>query len=160
MPKIDFVKYPKIRQTDPIYGCIPVNIENALKYFAENNYSEYSLLRFYVENDIKLSFDQALPHLHKLLPHFHIIFKNRDDFEDSVENMVEYLKKQIDNNIPVLVSFEAGGSAHIMTLIGYNESSLCFFDPGDCLIKKYNYSTNQFSRALRADYHTLVLKPK
>lgn len=53
MPKIDFVKYPKIRQTDPIYGCIPVNIENALKYFAENNYSEYSLLRFYAENDIK-----------------------------------------------------------------------------------------------------------
>lgn len=32
MATIDLDKYPKIAQMDP-EGCIPVNIENTLKYF-------------------------------------------------------------------------------------------------------------------------------
>lgn len=31
MSKIDLNKYPKIAQMHPSVGCIPVNIENALK---------------------------------------------------------------------------------------------------------------------------------
>ncbi len=50
--------------------------------------------------------------------------------------MVKYLKENIDKKPPVLVSFEAGGGAHIRTLIEYNETELIFFDPGDCQEKK------------------------
>ncbi len=75
MPIIDLEQYPYVGQTNPIYGCIPVNIENALKYFGEKNYNERSLLEFYAKNNIPLSFDQVLPYLEKLLPHFEFIFK-------------------------------------------------------------------------------------
>jgi len=160
MPKIDLEKYPKIGQTDPIYGCIPVNIENALKYFDEQNYNEEILLRFYRENHIPLSFDQALPHLKRLIPHFEFIFKRKEDFEHSADKMVEYIKKNIDNEIPVLVSFEQSGEAHIMTSIEYNETELIFFDPGDTQKKRFNYLTDQFANALRADFHTLIVRPR
>ncbi len=74
--------------------------------------------------------------------------------------MVEYLKMNIDNEIPVLVSFEQNGGAHIRTLIEYKETELIFFDPGVSQNKRFNYLTDQFANALRADYHTLVVKPK
>ena len=160
MPTINFEQYPYIGQTNPRFGCIPVNIENVLKYFNENNYNERFLLEFYAKNNIPLSFDQALPYLENLLPHFEFIFKKREDFEGSTDIMVKYLKENIDKKTPVLVSFEAGGGAHIRTLIEYNKTDLIFFDPGDCQKKRFNCSNDQFKNALRIDYHTLVIKPR
>ena len=51
-------------------------------------------------------------------------------------------------------------NAHIRTAVGYNDFLLCFFDPGDCQIKKYNYNSNEFSNQIKGDYHTLIVKRK
>ena len=51
-------------------------------------------------------------------------------------------------------------NAHIRTAIGYDDSALCFFDPGDSKIKKYNYISNEFSNEIKGDYHTLIIKRK
>ncbi len=114
--------------------------------------------------DEMLSWNQVnnllLPHLERLIPHFEFIFKRKEDFEHSADKMVEYLKKNIDNKIPVLVSFEQSGRAHIMTSIEYNETELIFFDPGDTQKKRFNYLTDQFANTLRTDYHTLIVKPR
>ena len=44
MSKIDLNKYPKIAQMHASAGCIPVNIENALKYNDERDYDELKIL--------------------------------------------------------------------------------------------------------------------
>lgn len=160
MPTIELEKYPKIAQMDSRNGCIPVNIENTLKYYAENNYCEAKLLLFFISRSMPPNFDQVAPILNSLISSFEFIFKGRNEFEDSINNMVEYLKENIDNQIPVLVSFEAQGGAHIRTLIEYNDTEFLFFDPGECQLKRFNYQTDQFKNALRIDYHTLVIKPR
>ncbi len=177
MPNIDLDKYPKIKQSDPKRGCIPVNIENSLKYYEEDKHNEQSLLKFYDENKIPLGFKEVVPHLEKLLPDFEIIFKGKVDFEDSIENVINHIKSNVDKSIPVLVSFKqivnipigitnrgilvkAFENAHIRTAVGYNDLELCFFDPGDCQIKKYNYNSNEFSNQIKGDYHTLIVKRK
>ena len=33
MFKIDMTKFPKIKQKDLSFGCIPTNVENILKYY-------------------------------------------------------------------------------------------------------------------------------
>ena len=159
MPTIDLERYPRIRQIHPI-GCIPVNIENALKYFGEDNYDEYYFLAFFGSRRMPPNFDQATPIFNSLIRNFEFVFKGINDFDNSINNMIEYLKENIDNQIPVLVSFEASGGAHIRTLIEYNDTEFIFFDPGDCQIKRFNYLTDQFKDALRIDYHTLVIKPR
>ena len=50
MPKIDFEKYPKIIQMHSSAGCIPVNIENALKYYGEKNYDELNEIVVFLSN--------------------------------------------------------------------------------------------------------------
>ena len=160
MSTIDLEKYPKIAQMDPRNGCIPVNIENALKYYRENNYCEAKLLFFFISREMLPNFDQSAPIFNSLIQNFEFVFKGKKDFKDSIKNMIEYLKENIDKQIPVLVSFEAQGGAHIRTLIEYNDIEFVFFDPGDCQLKRFNYQTDQFKNALRIDYHTLVIKPR
>jgi hypothetical protein len=160
MPKINLDKFPKIAQMNPRDGCIPVNIENVLKYYGESNYCEAKLLWFFVGWDMRPNFDKSAPILNSVLPTFEFIFKGKKDFKNSIENIIEYLKINIDNENPVLVSFEAKGGAHIRTLIEYTEKEFIFFDPGDSKLKRFNYLTNQFKNSLRADYHTLVIKPR
>ena len=106
------------------------------------------------------NFDKAAPILNSLISGFEFIFKGTKEFEDSINNMVEYLKENIDKKIPVLVSFQAGRGAHIRTLIEYNQTEFIFFDPGDTKLKRFNFLTTQFETALRRDFHTLVIKPK
>lgn len=173
MPTIDLDKYPKIRQTDLKRGCIPVNIENALKYYGGEKHDEASLLKFY--DNIPLGFKEAVPHLAKLLLDFEIIFKGKIDFKGSIDNVINYIKSNVDEEIPVLVSFKQMvrvpigitnrgilirkfENAHIRTAVGYNDSELFFFDPGDIQIKKYNYISNEFSDEIKGDYHTLIIK--
>jgi len=138
MPTIDLEKYPQIAQMDPRNGCIPVNIENALKYYGENNYCEAKFLWFFLGWNMKPNFDKSTPILNSVLPAFEFIFKGKREFENSIDNMIKYLKENIDDQIPVLVSFEVGGGAHIRTLIEYNESEFIFFDPADCRFKRFN----------------------
>lgn len=175
MPTIDLDKYPKIKQTDPKRGCIPVNIENALKYYGEDNHDEASLLIFY--DNIPLGFKEAVPHLAKLLPEFEVIFKGRVGFKGLIDNVINYIKSNVDEKTPILVSFKQMvrmpigitnrgllikefENAHIRTAVGYNDSELFFFDPGDIQIKKYNYISNEFSDEIKGDYHTLIIKRK
>ncbi len=177
MPKIDLDKYPKIAQMHASAGCIPVNIENALKYNGEKDYDELKLLFFCQTRNIPLGFKEFGPELAKILKGFKIIFKNIDDFNHSIEKVVEYIKSNIDEKIPVLVSFkqvikvpimeknnpkpigwQEAEVAHIRTAIEYNDSELFFFDPGDCETKKYSYLTDEFSNIIKGDYHTLVIK--
>ena len=47
--------------------------------------------------------------------------------EDSINNMVENLKGDIDNQIPVLDSFKTSGGVHLRILIGYNDTEFIFF---------------------------------
>ena len=178
MPTIDLDKYLKITQMHP-GGCIPVNIENALKYFNEFNYCEIKLLMFFESRGIPPGFKEFVPKFAPLLPNFEFIFKGIDEFDNSIEKVIEYLKSNIDKKIPVLVSFKQivdvplfeknkpnpvcfikKELAHIRTLIGYNEEELCFFDPGDCKIKQYNYLTDDFANSIKGDYHTLMIKRK
>ncbi len=177
MPKIDLDKYPKIKQTNPQKGCIPVNIENALKYYGENGHDEASLLKYYEEVIKALGFKEAVPHLEALLPDFEFIFKGKIDFENSIDNVITYIKSNIDLQIPVLVSFKVRETrpiwiperglvfkvfenAHIRTAIEYNDTELLFFDPGDGGIRRFNYTSNNFSDNIKGDYHTLVIKRK
>jgi len=106
MREIDLNRYPKIPQTDQRRGCIPVNIENALKYYGEYRYDESSLLNFYDEFIGDLGFKRAVPYLKELLPEFEIKFKGRIDFNSSLNNVIEYIKSNINEKIPVLVSFK------------------------------------------------------
>ncbi len=177
MPTIDLDKYPKIKQTDLKRGCIPVNNENVLKYYGEDNHDEASLLKFYDDNHTPLGFKEAVPHLSKLLPEFEVKFKWRVDFKGLIDNVVNYIKSNVDEKNPILVSFKQMvrfpigitnkgllmrefENAHIRTAVGYNDSELCFFDSGDCQIKKYNYISNEFSDEIKGDYHTLIIKRK
>ena len=178
MSTIDLDKYPKIAQMHP-GGCIPVNIENALNYLGENNYCEVKLLMFFEGRGMEPGFKEFAPKFASLLPKYEFIFKGIDEFKNSIENVIDYLKTNIDVAIPVLVSFkqmikvrifEEGNPkpigikdkevAHIRTLIGYDDSELLFFDPGDCQIKKYNYKTDEFASTIQGDYHTLVIRRK
>ncbi|GAI57141.1 unnamed protein product, partial [marine sediment metagenome] len=158
MSTIDLDKYPKIAQMHSSAGCIPVNIENALKYNGERDYDELKLLCFCQTRNIPLGFKEFSPELAKILKKINFIFKGIDDFDHSIEKVVEYIKSNIDENIPVLVSFkqiinvpiieknnpkpigwQKAEVAHIRTAIKYNDSELFFFDPGDCETKKYSY---------------------
>jgi len=65
MPTINLDNYPKIAQMHSIAGCIPVNIENALKYYGENNYCEIKLLFFCQSRGIPLGFREFSPILAK-----------------------------------------------------------------------------------------------
>ncbi|MHA1232035.1 MAG: C39 family peptidase [Candidatus Helarchaeota archaeon] len=179
MTKIDLIKYPKIIQMHSSAGCIPVNIENALKYYGESNYDELKLLCFCQTRNIPLGFREFSAELAKILKKFEFIFKDINDFNHSIEKVITYIKSNIDSQIPVLVSFkqmikiriEAKNNpqsikwqdkevAHIRTAIEYNDNELLFFDPGDGEIKKFNYTTNEFSENIKGDYHTLVIKIK
>lgn len=179
MSKIDLNKYPKIAQMHASAGCIPVNIENALKYNDERDYDELKLLFFCQTRNIPLGFKELSPELAKILKDFDFIFKNIDDFNHSIEEVVDYIKSNIDVKNPVLVSFKQiikvpiieknnpipigwqdAEVAHIRTAIEYDESELYFFDPGDCTTKKYSYLTDEFSNNIKGDYHTLVIKKK
>ncbi len=175
MPKIDLKKYPKIRQKNLKYGCIPVNIVNVLHYYGEYRYNELDLLNFYFRTVGALGFNVAVPHLKALLPDFEFKFKGKIDFGNSIDNVIEYIKLNIDKKIPVLVSFKAWGNkllwhserglkirskekAHIRTAIEYNNYEVYFFDPGDGEIKSFNYKTNEFLENIKGDFHTLVIK--
>ena len=177
MPTINLDKYPKIGQNNSLEGCIPVNIENVLKYYDELSFNEKNLLDFYKSQQIPLGFREGAPQLAKILHNFKVIFKGIDDFKHSIENVINHIRFHIDKGVPVLVSFKQivripifirnnpnpigfreGEAAHIRTAIGYNDSELCFFDPGDCRIKRYDYSTDEFANAIKGDYHTLVIK--
>ena len=72
------------------------------------------------------NFDRAAPIFNSLIGNFEFKFKGRNDFNNSIEKMIKYLKENIDNQIPVLVSFEAQGGAHIRTLIEYTENEFVF----------------------------------
>jgi len=179
MPKIDFEKYLKIIQMHSSAGCIPVNIENALKYYGESNYDELKLLYFCQTRSIPLGFKELSPELTKTLKDFEFIFKGIGDFNHSIEEVVTYIKTNIDNQIPVLVSFKQmikvpimeknnpqpiawqdAEVAHIRTAVEYNDTELLFFDPGDGEIKRFNYISNEFSENIKGDYHTLVIKKR
>ncbi len=60
MPKIDFEKFPKIIQMHSSAGCIPVNIENALKYYGERDYDELKLLYYCQTRNIPLGFKEFI----------------------------------------------------------------------------------------------------
>ena len=70
----------------------------------------------------------------------------------SLSDVNRDLKENVDNQIPVLVSFESSGGAHIRTLMEYTENEFFFFDPGDCQLKRFNYQTSEFLNALRGSY--------
>ncbi len=179
MPKIDFEKYLKIIQMHSSAGCIPVNIENALKYYGESNYDELKLLCFCQTRSIPLGFKELSPELAKILKDFEFIFKGIGDFNHSIKEVVDYIKSNIDNQTPVLVSFKQmikvpimeknnpkpigwqdAEVAHIRTAVEYNDTELLFFDPGDGEIRRFNYTSNNFSENIKGDYHTLVIKMK
>ncbi len=101
------------------------------------------------------------------------------NFNYSIEKVIEYIKSNIDEKTPILVSFKQtikvpimendnpkpigwqdAEVAHIRTAIEYNDSELIFFDPGDCEIRRFNYTSNEFSENIKGDYHTLVIKKK
>ncbi len=145
MATIDLDKYPKIAQMDP-EGCIPINIENTLKYFDENNYDELKILVFFRKRGISLGFKETVPYFAPLLPRFKFIFKGKEEFNGSIKNVVNYIKKNIDQSIPVLVSFKKtiktqiyeghiqepiisneNEVAHIRTAIGYYDKKLIEF---------------------------------
>ncbi|KKM99086.1 hypothetical protein LCGC14_1151460 [marine sediment metagenome] len=59
MNKTEMTKFPKIKQTNLNLGCIPANIENILKYYGNNSFTEAQILKLFFDGKIeKLSFPQ------------------------------------------------------------------------------------------------------
>ncbi len=162
MCKIDMNNFPKIRQTDLKYGCIPVNIENILRYFGNNSFTEVKILKLFFDRKIEsLSFPQVARDFAPFIPDFEIKFKSCQGSFDKLEN---YLKSNLRNKIPTILSFKANFNpnvTHAVSIIGFNEKEFLYYDPGDGQEYKINYINNDFKNRVQAgDYHTLIIKRK
>ena len=160
MYKIDLNSFPKIRQTDLIYGCIPVNIENILKYFGNNNFNEAKILKLFSNRQIEsLSFPHIARDFAPFIPNFKIIFKS---CQGSLKKLINYLKSNIQDNIPTILSVKAKVNpdlTHAVSIIGFNEEVFSYYDPGDGQEHIINYINDEFKNRVQAgDYHTLAFK--
>jgi hypothetical protein len=160
MHKIDMNKFPKIRQNDPDKGCIPVNIENILKYYGNNKFTEKKILELYSEKKIKaLGFQIIARDFQEHIPNFEITFKS---CQGSLDRLINYLKLNLKNDIPTILAIKANFNSdetHAVSFIGFNDDEFEYYDPGDGIIHRVNYSTDGFEKLVQSgEYHTLIIK--
>lgn len=160
--KIEMTKFPKIKQTNLNLGCIPVNIENILKYYGNNSFTEAQILKLYFDGKIeKLSFPHIARDFAKFIPNFEINFKS---CQGSLDRLKIYLKLNLKKAIPTILSIKANfdpNNTHAVSFVGFNEYEFEYYDPGDGLVHRINYSNKDFENLVQAgEYHTLVIKKK
>ncbi|KKL68614.1 hypothetical protein LCGC14_2123210 [marine sediment metagenome] len=179
---IDLSRFKKVKQ-EISDECIACCLESVLSYYG---YKDKSKTDFYSILKPNLNFKGVMDKIAPLYPKLKFNFQNHNG---DIIQLLDFVKNKLDNNIPIITAIKSdynlqsvfqqksldqillvvdiinpvakSDKTHIITVIGYDDERVIFYEQGEQKYVSVNYDNSVFETIIQGGkYDTLIIFEK